>query len=140
MTKPLPLNHSVPIVLFDGVCNLCNASVDLILKYDKKKTMKFASLQSNIGAQLILKYKLNQIGLTTIVFIDSGKAYTHSTAILKIAGHMGGLWPAAAIFFIFPKFFRDYIYKIISKNRYRWFGKRDTCRLPSSAERKRFIE
>jgi len=128
------------IILFDGVCNLCNSSVQFILKRDKKEFFLFSSLQSDAGQEILLHYKLENLDFNSIILIEDTKIYDKSTAILKIARQLSGDYKLAYLFIIAPKFIRDFIYKIISKNRYKWFGKRTECMLPSSEQKMRFLE
>jgi len=128
-----------PIILFDGVCNFCNASVNFIMQRDPKGIFHFAPLQSLTGQNLMKKLGLSTDDLDTMVLIDGDKHYTRSSAGLRIAARLNGLWPIFAAFLIVPKFLRDWIYKIIAKNRYRWWGKRETCMVPEPGMKERFI-
>jgi len=125
------------IVLFDGVCNFCNSSVQFIINRDPKGLFHFASQQSEIGVQLMTEHGLT--GHESIVYIEDGKAYMKSAAALRIAKHLSGLWPTTAIFFAVPRPIRDMAYDVVAKNRYRWFGKRDSCMIPPPSIRKRFL-
>lgn len=127
------------IVLFDGVCNFCNSSVQFIIKHDTSNSLKFASLQSSIGQELLNKYAIPK-DVDSVIFIENNQAYTKSSAALKIANYFGGFWKLLQIFMIVPTFIRDFFYDIIAKNRYRWFGKKDSCMLPSPEIRNRFLE
>ncbi len=131
---------SKPIILFDGVCNLCNGVVKFAINRDVNGVLSFASLQSEAAKQLMRKYGLDERQLETFVFIEDGKAYTQSTAGLKLAKKLGGLWPLFYVFIIIPKPIRDAVYKLISRNRYRWFGKEDSCMIPSPEIRARFLD
>ena len=124
------------VVLFDGICNFCDASVQFIMKRDGG-AFQFASLQSDIGQELVARFGLQ--GMDSIVLIEDEKAYTKSTAALRIAKKLGRLWPACYIAVIIPKPLRDKVYDWIAKNRYRWFGKKDVCMLPSEKDRARFL-
>ena len=129
-----------PIVFFDGVCNLCNASVAFIIKRDKKKMLRFASLQSDF-ARVQLPHELTtQNAISSIILLVEGKVYKKSTAALRITKYLRGLWPVAYIFVIVPRFIRDGVYNFIAKNRYKWFGKRQECLIPSPDLADRFIE
>jgi len=132
------LEEEKPIIFFDGVCNLCNGAINFIIDRDKKSYFKFAPLQSSIAKERIP----NSVIETTdsIIYWDKGRIYSKSTAALKIAKHLDGAWSVAYIFMVIPKFIRDFIYNIIAKNRYKWFGKRETCRLPSEDIKNRFLE
>ena len=126
------------IVFFDGVCDLCNGFTDFLIKRDKKRVLKYASLQGNTAKEFLPKIYSEQ--LNTITYLRSGKAYHRSTAVLLILKDMGGLWSVAYILIVFPPFFRDWIYNVVANNRYKWFGKRDACRLPSEEEKLYFLD
>ena len=125
------------IVLFDGVCNLCNASVRFIIRHDKKQKFKFASLQSAVSKTLIMDNAGET--LKTIVLVKGMNIYCRSNAALEIARELDGLWPMFYALKIVPLFVRDFVYDVISRNRYRWFGKMDKCPLPSPEISARFI-
>lgn len=131
--------HGQPIILFDGVCNLCNSAVNFVIKRDKKSVLKFATLQSNLAQDLLATHHLPANDLQSFVFIDSNKIDTRSTAALKVCRHLNGLWPLMYGFIIVPKFIRDGIYNWISRNRYQWFGKKEECMIPTPAIRARFL-
>ena len=128
------------VVLFDGVCNLCNGSVNWIIDHDKKNQFQFASLQSAYGSKKVIEIGLSNDYMDTVVLIEDDKVFTHSDAILQIAKHLGGIYSLAVVFFIVPKFVRNFFYKIIAGNRYKWFGKRDACRMPTPELKSKFIE
>lgn len=128
-----------PVILFDGICNFCNGIVKFILRRNKKTDIHFAALQSEAGHKLLEKYKLPVNEMETIVFIENDKAYTQSTAALRICRHLRGLWPLCYGFVIVPKFIRDGIYKWIAKNRYKWFGVREECMIPTPEMKTRFL-
>jgi len=127
-----------PLVLFDGVCNLCNNSVNFIIKRDKKAVFRFVPSQSEMGKRLIEKY-FKDFDLQTVVLIDDEKAYTKSDAFLRIMKKLGGLWKALLVLWIIPRPVRDFFYDLIARNRYRIFGKKDSCMIPSPEVKKRFI-
>lgn len=127
------------IILFDGVCNLCNSSVQFILKRDYKKQFLFASLQSDAATKLLLQLNYKNNDLNSIVLIEGNKIYTKSTAALKIAKKLNLIWNWLYVFIIIPKRLRDFIYDFIAKNRYKWFGKRDICIVNSLKYKERFI-
>jgi predicted DCC family thiol-disulfide oxidoreductase YuxK len=134
----MPDNHY--IILFDGVCNLCNGSVNFVLDRDKKKKFKFGALQSDIGKELLLKYNVqHSIGYDSVVLIKNNKIYKKSSAALEVARHLNGMWPALYVFKIIPSMIRDFVYDLISRNRYRLFGKSETCRLPEPGIKERFL-
>ena len=130
---------SQPILLFDGVCNLCNGAVQFVIKNDKKNQFHFATLQSEVGAALLKVYSLPRDVLDTFVVITKNNVLTRSTAALEVAKTIGGLWTLAYIFIIIPKFIRDAIYNWVARSRYRWFGKKDSCMIPTPELRERFL-
>ncbi|OIP52294.1 MAG: thiol-disulfide oxidoreductase [Flavobacteriaceae bacterium CG2_30_34_30] len=128
------------IVLFDGVCNLCNYSVTLIIKKDKKDIFRFAALQSEIGRHLIQKYHIDTSKLDSILLIE-GKYYTYkSTAALRIAKYLKGWYSLFYVFIIVPPIVRNFFYDIIAKNRYKWFGKKESCMIPTPELKAKFLE
>jgi len=127
------------VVLFDGVCNLCNASVAFILRRDPKAYFRFASLQSEAAARLLEGSPL-EAKLDSIVLLEDGAVFTQSTAALRIARRLRGAWPLLYAFIILPRFLRDPIYDWIARNRYRWFGRRESCMIPDPALKDRFFE
>lgn len=126
------------IVLFDGVCNLCNSFVQFIIKHDKHDYFRFASLQSPEAQKLLDSFPANE-ELRTVVLVENGKSYKRSTAALRIARKLSGLWPAFYVFIIIPVFLRDFIYNIIGKYRYQWFGKREECMVPTPELESKFL-
>lgn len=128
------------VILFDGVCNFCNSSVNFIIDNDKNNTFKFASLQSVSGREILLKFNLPVDSFSTLILTDGNTYYTRSSAALRIAKHLRFPYNLFYTFIIVPPFIRNLFYDIIARNRYKWFGKRDTCRLPSQEERDKFIE
>ena len=128
------------IILFDGVCNLCNNSIVFIIKRDKKDVFRFAPLQSGIGNQFIEDRGIDTSKTDSIILLEPGIAYyTRSTAALKIGKEFGGVWKLLAIFEWIPTPFRDFFYKIIAKHRYKWFGKRDACMIPTPELQQKFL-
>ena len=127
------------VILFDGVCNLCNSSINFIIKNDKKKHFLFASLQSDAAKEILLQHNSKNIFMNSIILIEKGIVYEKSTAILKIVNNLPSLYKFLSIFIIVPTFIRDAIYMFISKNRYKWFGKKDSCILPSKEIEDRFL-
>jgi len=115
------------IVLFDGICNLCNGTVDFLMKHDRKNQFTFIPLQSKKGQILIEKYEI-PVDLDSVVFIKSNQAFFESDAVIEIAGILNYPWKLGVIGKIIPRKIRNSLYRTISKNRYRWFGKRQTCR------------
>lgn len=129
-----------PIILFDGICNFCNSAVKFTLKRNTKKNILFAALQSEAGQRLLQQYKLPVNNFESFIFIENGKAYKQSTAGLKVCRHLRGLWPVCSGFMIVPKFIRDGIYNWIAKNRYKWFGVRQQCMIPTPDVKERFLK
>jgi predicted DCC family thiol-disulfide oxidoreductase YuxK len=128
------------IVLFDGVCNLCNASVQFIIKHDKKRKFRFASIQSEFGKGQIAKFQIDTRKTDSVIYIYKNKVYSRSSAALKIVRQLDGLWPVIFIFIVIPPFIRNLIYDYIAKNRYKWFGKKESCMIPSPDLKSRFLE
>lgn len=120
------------LILFDGVCNLCNGSVNFILTRDNKDIFRFVPLQSEMGRKLTSKLKIDAKESDTVILIEGDSYWTRSEAALRIVKKLPGLWPLVYGFVIVPKCIRDFIYNIIARNRYRWFGKRENCMVPDS--------
>jgi predicted DCC family thiol-disulfide oxidoreductase YuxK len=127
------------IILFDGVCNFCNSSVQFIIKRDTTGYFKFASLQSEIGQQLLEKYGVSK-EIDSLIVIEKQSVYIKSSAALQISRKLTGFWSFFSILRVFPPLFRDYLYDLVAKNRYNWFGKRDSCMLPTAEMKKRFLD
>lgn len=127
------------VILFDGVCNLCNGLVKFIIKRDKKKRFRFAALQSGYAKYIEKNYGLNLADLNTVILIKYGKVYTKSSAVLHIARELGFPYSLSICFFIIPPFIRNYFYSFVAKNRYRWFGTQSHCMVPSQELNERFI-
>ena len=127
------------IILFDGVCNLCNASVDFILKRDPKDRFMVGALQELPGKNLLSNFNVPSEYLDSLVLIEEGEIYFRSTAALRIARKLDGLWPIFYPLILFPETWRDWVYNWIGKNRYRWFGKKSTCRIPTEKEKSKFL-
>ena len=125
------------VVYFDGHCNLCNRFVDYLIQRDKTHKLRFAPLQGTTSAQRVPQERRERLG--TIVYEREGKFHIRSTAAILILSELGGIYPLAKILLVIPKFLRDLVYRYIAKNRYLWFGKRDTCRLPAPAEKLQFL-
>ena len=128
------------IVLFDGVCNLCNSTVNFIIDHDTHNRFKFSSLQSAYGQSIIQQFKLSGDYLNTVVLIEDGNVYLRSTAVLRILKHLGCLYQLLYVFIIVPAPILDFFYNIVAKYRYKWFGKRETCRVPDAETKNKFIE
>src|SRR6478752_587907 len=125
------------LILFDGICNFCNGSVNYLIQHDKHKRLRFTTLQSETGKALVQKFKLQNID--SIILIEENKAYTESDAILRIGKALGGIHKLGYVFIIIPKFIRNALYKFIAKNRYKWFGQKEECMIPTPEIRERFI-
>jgi predicted DCC family thiol-disulfide oxidoreductase YuxK len=128
-----------PILLFDGVCNLCSGTVQFIIGHDKKALFRFASLQSEAGQNLLAQHQVPTKNLESVVLIYKNHIFTHSDAPLEIAYLLGDFWQLAYVFKLVPPFFRNGIYNWIARNRYRWFGKEESCWLPTAELRSRFL-
>jgi predicted DCC family thiol-disulfide oxidoreductase YuxK len=129
--------HSSVIVLFDGVCNLCDNTVQFLLRHDLKKRLKFASQQSEAGQELLLRFGLPT--LEGLVLLEGRKIFTGSDAALRLFRHLGGYWPALEVLRVFPRPLREWVYRFIARNRYRWFGKKEVCMVPTPEVRARFL-
>jgi predicted DCC family thiol-disulfide oxidoreductase YuxK len=129
-----------PIILFDGVCNFCNGSINFLIRQDKKDVFRFAPLQSQTGQKLLAQYQIQKKGFESFVLLQDGKAYQKSTAALKVLKQLPWYWKALKVFWIVPAFLRNSIYDFIARNRYKWFGKKETCMIPTRAVRNRFLD
>jgi len=127
------------IVLFDGVCNLCNRLVRFTISRDSKNIFKFAALQSDAGIKALRKSGIEPDKIYSVILIDNEKIYNNSSAVLRILKNLKGLWPLLYILIIVPGFIRDAVYNIISNNRYRWFGKRNKCMIPDERVMQKFL-
>lgn len=128
-----------PIILFDGVCNLCNRSVQFVIRHDTHALFRFASLQGKTGQQLLQQYGLSDALMNSFVLIQNNKAFTKSTAALLVSKQLSGPIKLLYAFLLVPPFIRDAVYKLIAKNRYKWFGRKDTCMVPSKLLVNRFL-
>lgn len=128
------------IMLFDGVCNLCNRSVQFIIKRDKKQQFLFASLQGKTGQQLLQQFHLPANDLNSFILIEGDKVYKRSTGALRMLKALGGGWQLFYAFIIVPPFIRDGVYNWIARNRYKWYGKREECMIPTPELRQRFLD
>lgn len=129
-----------PVVLFDGVCNFCNGAVNFLIRQDQKGVISYGSLQSNAGQELLRHFHLPVQNFDSVVYVKNEKVYQKSAAALEIARDLGGWWKLALLASAVPRPLRDAVYDWIAKNRYRWFGKKDHCMIPSPEVRNRFIE
>ncbi len=130
---------TTPVVLFDGVCNLCNGFVQFIIKRDKQATFRFASLQSHFGQQVLQQNDLSTGDFDSFILLQNGKVYTKSTGALRVIKQLDGLWPVLYVFMLVPPFIRNGIYRWVARNRYKWFGKQESCWLPTPTLKSRFI-
>jgi len=128
-----------PIILFDGYCNLCDHSVQFVIRNDPQKQFKFAALQSEIGQQLLKKGGLLGLGNNTFILIESEQYYTRSTAALRVLRLLGGYWPYLYSLRIIPRFLRDAVYRFVARYRYRFWGKKDECMMPTKELQDRFL-
>ena len=133
------MNSNDQVLLFDGVCNLCNGLVIFIIKRDTKSNFKFAALQSTAGQTLLKKYGLSSEDINTLVYVKGDTVFLKSTAVLHSLKDLGGLWKYFFVFIILPKFFRDFFYILVAKWRYKILGKRKTCMVPTPEIRQRFL-
>jgi predicted DCC family thiol-disulfide oxidoreductase YuxK len=129
-----------PILLFDGVCNLCSSSVQFVLTHNKKENVKFASLQSEFASNALSNSNLPANYLNSLVLLENGKTYVKSDAALRLAKHLNGLWKLAGVLQIVPTFIRNPIYDWIANNRYRWYGKKEVCWIPEPKWKARFLD
>lgn len=134
------MNREHPVILFDGVCNLCNRSVQFVIKRDKKKLFQFAALQGELGQQLLRKFHLDPNDLNSFVLVEGDKAYRRSSAALRVARRLSGGWKLLYGFMIIPPFIRNAVYNVVARNRYKWFGKRNECMIPTPELRSRFLD
>lgn len=138
-------NTSHPVLLYDGLCGFCNKTIQLILRYDKRKTMLFAALQSDNGKAILARHPELE-GLDSLVFVEplaglhQERVFVRSDGALQVASYLGGFWKLALAGYIIPRSIRDYLYDQFAKRRYRWFGKYDSCPLPPPDVRDRFLD
>lgn len=128
-----------PVLLFDGVCNLCNGTVDFLMRRDHRQVLRFASLQSDAAHQLLQKAGGTAATLDSVVLVHEGQVHLRSTAVLRTLRLLGLPWALAYALIVVPRPLRDAAYRLIARNRYRWFGRHDTCRIPTPEERARFL-
>jgi predicted DCC family thiol-disulfide oxidoreductase YuxK len=127
------------IVLFDGVCNFCNATVNFVIEHDKAGYFKFAPLQSEIGGELAAEHGIDMIETDSVIVVENAKVYTYSSAALRITRKLDGIWSSVYAFIIVPKPIRDFFYRLFAKHRYRLFGRQDACMMPTPEVRARFL-
>lgn len=142
MTTPV-LNENSPdtryVVIFDGICNVCNGAVNFVIKRDPQGKFAFTPMQTELARELTDKFGLHTEGMDTFILIKEGRGYVFSTAALEISRDLSGYWYLFNVFRIIPAPIRDFFYKLFARNRYRLFGKRDQCMVPSAEVRSRFV-
>jgi len=134
------MEETHPVVFFDGVCNLCNRSVQFIIRRDKNDRFRFAPLQGKTGQALLIRHGLPADSFNSFILSEGEKIYTHSTGALRMLKLLGFPWSLGYAFIIVPRFIRDGIYKQIARNRYRWFGRQESCMIPTPELKKKFLE
>ncbi|RAJ79220.1 putative DCC family thiol-disulfide oxidoreductase YuxK [Chitinophaga dinghuensis] len=127
------------IILFDGVCNFCNASVNFVIRHDRQGYFRFAPLQSEIATELSRQYGFDTNALSSFILVENGKVYTKSTAALRVAGKLNFPVRLLSLLMIVPAFIRNGVYSWIARRRYRWFGRKDACMVPTPEVRSRFM-
>jgi predicted DCC family thiol-disulfide oxidoreductase YuxK len=132
-------NQPHKILLFDGVCNLCNNTVLFVIKRDRKKQIRFGAIQSQEGKKLLQKFGIDQQYLGSLIFIDEGKVYLKSSGALRLSKYLSGLWPLLYALMVIPAFIRNPIYDFIAANRYKWFGKKEVCMIPTPELKSLFL-
>jgi predicted DCC family thiol-disulfide oxidoreductase YuxK len=128
-----------PVILFDGICNLCNSSVNYVIRHDPQKIFRFASLQSEPGKKLLKQFDLPENDINSFVLIENDQPFTRSAAALRVARKLKGPISLLYGFIIVPRFIRDAVYDLIAHKRYRWFGKRESCMVPGTSVSSRFL-
>lgn len=128
------------VIIFDGVCHLCNASVDFVMKRDQKRMFRYTANQMEAGQKILRDNGINPDQIETVYLYENGTLYDKSSAALRIARKLGFPYNLAFGFIIVPAFIRNIVYNLIAKNRYKWFGKKETCRLPTAEERSLFLD
>ncbi|WP_348824818.1 thiol-disulfide oxidoreductase DCC family protein [Flavobacterium aestuarii] len=129
------------IILFDGVCNLCNSAVQFVIKHDRKDIFRFVALQSELGQQILKYIGVNPVNIDSIVLYEPGKAYYYkSSAAIEIARSIGGFWHLGTVFRIIPTAIRNLLYDYIANNRYKWYGKKESCMIPTPGLKIKFLE
>jgi len=139
------IDASHPVLLYDGLCGFCNKGVQRILRYDKRKTMRFAALQSDYGKSILTRHP-ELTGVDSLVYVkpldfaNLEQVFVRSDSLLRVAAYLGGIWKLALAAYVIPRPIRDYLYDQFAKRRYRWFGKYDACLLPAPEARARFLD
>ncbi|MGE3539396.1 MAG: thiol-disulfide oxidoreductase DCC family protein [Candidatus Tectimicrobiota bacterium] len=133
-------DHDTPVILFDGVCHLCQASVQFVIARDPQARLRFASLQSPVGQRLLAARALDRQALDSVVLLEGSRYWTESDAALRIARYLTGCWPALGVLRLIPRPWRNALYRWIARHRYAWFGQSTTCMLPTPDLRRRFLD
>jgi len=137
----IDLPENKKIILFDGICNLCNSAVTIVIKQDKKKTFLFAAIQSKKGKEIVDYLEIDIAKIDSIILYEPGVSYeVKSTAVLKIMNDFGQFWQLTRLLWVFPKGFRNQVYDFIAKNRYKWFGKKESCMIPTNDLKSKFLD
>ena len=139
MKEILELSKTNPILLFDGVCNLCNGAVQFVIKYGSKNTLRFTALQSETGQQILEHFNLPKEEIFSVILVENEQVYVRSSAALRMYKNMGGFWSLMYFFIIIPNPIRDAFYNFIAKNRYKWFGEKENCMIPTPELKSRFL-
>lgn len=129
-----------PVLLFDGVCNLCNGAVQFVIEHDDDARIRFASLQSDVGRAVLDRLDLPPDDLETVVLLEGTRAYTKSAAAIRACEHLGGVYALARLGWLLPRRLRDWLYDVVAANRYDWFGRREQCMVPTPELESRFVE
>ena len=132
-------HYNFEIILFDGVCNFCNSSINFVIDHDPEKHFKFAPLQSEIGQEILTQFHKNTKDFDSVILLKNNQLYEKSEAALEITKHLSGFWKYLSVFKILPTVFLNFFYNIVAKNRYKIFGKADSCRMPTPELRERFL-
>jgi len=138
--SPIAESDDHPVLLFDGVCNLCNGAIQFVIPRDPDGVLRFAPLQSDLGITVRASAGLSTDDLETVVLVDDGKAYTKSDAAIRVGEHLGGVYRLLSLGRLVPRGLRDRIYDFVAENRYDWFGKKDQCMIPDEDVSSRFLE
>ncbi len=138
--QPESRSPDQPILLFDGVCNLCHGSVRFVLRHERQPALRFCALESEVGARLLTRHGIGSDYRGSLVVIEAGRVFLKSNAALRVASYLKWPWSWGRAAVIFPRGLRDWAYDVIARNRYRWFGRHDACLLPTAELRRRLID
>jgi predicted DCC family thiol-disulfide oxidoreductase YuxK len=136
----IPVVHDHPLIVFDGVCVLCNRAVDFIIRNDQRKVFRFAQIGSEAGTAIAIAFNAGNAPTTSVYLIEGGNVYMKSTAVLRVLRLLGGVWSTLYVFVLFPRFIRDGIYDFVARHRYGWFGRRTSCRVLTDDIIDRFVQ